>query len=69
MKNSDNSQCQSVYCKILIIQRFMDRFFSLLSRNKSVFSIKNWSRTGKTDNFSSPDVDEDEITKMVKTQT
>ena len=34
----------------------MDRFFSFLSRNKSVFSFKNRSRTGKTDNFSSPDI-------------
>ena len=32
----------------------MDRFFSFLSRNKSVFSFKNRSRTGKTDDFSSP---------------
>ena len=36
------------------IQGFMDRFFSFLSRNKSVFSFKNRSRTGKTDDFSSP---------------
>ena len=49
-----SSQCQSVYCKILKIQSFMDRFFSFLSRNKSVFSFKNRSRTGKTDDFSSP---------------
>ena len=34
----------------------MDRFFSFLSRNKSVFSLKNRSRTGKTDDFSSPAV-------------
>ena len=33
---------------------FMDRFFSFLSRNKSVFSFKNRSRTSKTDDFSSP---------------
>ena len=32
----------------------MDRFFSFLSRNKSVFSFKNRSRTGKTEDFSSP---------------
>ena len=32
----------------------MDRFFSFLFRNKSVFSFKNRSRTGKTDDFSSP---------------
>ena len=32
----------------------MDRFFSFLSRDKSVFSLKNRSRTGKTDDFSSP---------------
>ena len=32
----------------------MDRFFSFLSRNKSVFSLKNPSRTGKTDDFCSP---------------
>ena len=36
---------------------FMDRFFSFLSRNKSVFSFKNRSRTGKTDDFSSPDAE------------
>ena len=35
----------------------MDRFFSFLSRNKSVFSFKNRARTGQTDNFSSPDGD------------
>ena len=35
----------------------MDRFFSFLSRNKSVFSFKNRSKTGKTDDFSSPAVD------------
>ena len=34
----------------------MDRFFSFLSRNKSVFSFKNRFRTGKTDDFSSPDI-------------
>ena len=54
MNNSDNSQFQSVYCKILKIQGFMDRFFTFLSRNKSVFSLKNRSRTGITDDFSSP---------------
>ena len=32
----------------------MDRLFSFLLRNKSVFSFKNRSRTGKTDDFSSP---------------
>ena len=32
----------------------MDRFFSFLLRNKSVFSLKNRSRTGKTDDFSNP---------------
>ena len=31
----------------------MDRFFRVLARNKSVFSFKNRSRTGKTDDFSS----------------
>ena len=31
-------------------------FFSFLSRNKSVFSFKNRSRTCKTDDFSSPGV-------------
>ena len=56
VNNSDSSQCQSVYCKILKIQRFMDRFFTFLSRNKSVFSFKNRSRTDKTDDFSSPDI-------------
>ena len=54
MNNSDSSKCQSVYCKILKIQSFMDQFFSFLSRNKSVFSFKNRSRTGKTYDFSSP---------------
>ena len=36
---------------------FMDRFFSFLSRNKSVFSFKNRSGTGKTGDFSSPGCD------------
>ena len=57
VNNSDSSQCQSVYCKILKIQSFMDRFYTFLTRNKSVFSFKNRSRTGKTDDFSSPDPD------------
>ena len=35
----------------------MDRFFSFLSRNKSVFSFKNRSRSGKTDVFSSPAIE------------
>ena len=34
----------------------MDRFFCFLLRTKSVLRLKNRSRTGKTDNFSSPDV-------------
>ena len=34
----------------------MDRLFSFLLRNKSDFSFKNRSRTGKTDDFSSPDL-------------
>ena len=54
VNNSDSSQCQSVFCKILKIWSFMDRFFRFLSRNKSVFSLKNRSRTSKTDDFSSP---------------
>ena len=33
---------------------FMDRFFCFLLRTKSVLRLKNRSRTGKTDDFSSP---------------
>ena len=33
---------------------FMDRFFLFLLRTKSVLRLKNLSRTGKTDDFSSP---------------
>ena len=43
------------FAKILRIQSFMDRFFSFLSRNKSVLSFKSRSRTGKTEDFSSPE--------------
>ena len=32
----------------------MDRFFCFLLRTKSVLRLKNRSRTGKTDDFSSP---------------
>ena len=35
---------------------FMDRFFCFLLRTKSVLRLKNRSRTGKTDDFSSPGV-------------
>ena len=35
---------------------FMDRFFCFLLRTKSVLRLKNRSRTDKTDDFSSPDV-------------
>ena len=35
---------------------FMDRFFCFLLRTKSVLRLKNGSRTGKTDDFSSPAV-------------
>ena len=38
-------------------QCFMDQFCSFLSRNKSVLSIKIGSRTGKTNDFSSPGCD------------
>ena len=38
---------------------FMDRFFCFLLRTKSVLRLKNRSRTGKTDDFSSPDCDQD----------
>ena len=38
----------------------MDRFFSFLSRNKSVSSFKNRSRTGKTDDFSSPGAEDND---------
>ena len=34
----------------------MDRFFCFLLRTKSVLRLKNRSRTGKTDDFSSPAV-------------
>ena len=43
-----------MYCKILRNTEFYGPIFSFLSRNKSVFSFKNRSRTGKTDDFSSP---------------
>ena len=35
-------------------RNFMDRFFCFLLRTKSVLRLKNRSRTGKTDDFSSP---------------
>ena len=41
----------------------MDRFFCFLLRTKSVLRLKNRSRTGKTDDFSSPGAQE--VTKIV----
>ena len=57
MNNSDGGNVSLCIAKSLEIQSFMDRFFSFLSRNKSVFNFKNRSRTGKTDDFSSPATD------------